>query len=114
MSAIIKSNILMQYITQIRSKVLVRKKQAIQKARQRRDHQMILVSEFMDESERATAKILHETLNEQYFKHDPSSELKRMTIKFEEQVESLEESLEAFVPVINARNRCLSRLDDKI
>lgn len=48
MSIILKQNVLMQYLTQVRSKVLVKKKRAIIKMSQRNDHQMILASEHKD------------------------------------------------------------------
>lgn len=48
MAIILKQNILIQYLTYVRSKVLVKKKRAIIKMCERNDHQMILASEHKD------------------------------------------------------------------
>ena len=46
--SIVRKNVLIEYITQIRSKVLIKKRQAIRKAMERKDYQMILAAEFKD------------------------------------------------------------------
>jgi hypothetical protein len=45
-AASMRGNLLMDYITKIRCKVLVNKKAAITRMNARKDHQMILASEF--------------------------------------------------------------------
>lgn len=59
-----KKNILMHYIAEIRSKVLVNKKKAIEEMKDRQDHQMILVSQFK-EHDRNTKQILSQNLSSQ-------------------------------------------------
>ena len=61
MFKIVKQNLLMLYITQIKCKVQVKKMQAIKKMYLRKDHQQIYASAFKDEFD--TKKILEQNMN---------------------------------------------------
>jgi hypothetical protein len=49
-ASILKQNVLLEYVSKIRCKIIVKKREAIKEIYDRKDHQMVLVTQFKEQS----------------------------------------------------------------
>ena len=114
MGCIMKQTVLMQYITQIRSKVMVRKKRAIAKMFARNDHQMILASEYKDEQKTAQLLIDNMHTNAVHKSERRKAEIDRKTDMLYTKIEKYSKLIRAVLGSVEKRDALIQAVEKEL
>ena len=112
LSGIIKQNVLMEYITQVRCKVMVKKKKAIEQMTNRHDYQMILASEYKDKS--GLRFLLKANISGEKKVDDEQEFLDYNYLKLDKRIKKYASSVESILEQVDARDQLLLEQDLKL